>query len=87
MEVDLPGSEHGSPPEVNTEVDPLPEVNTWKWTPLEVNMEVDPPPRSGCRRGGGRGPAEKYCWASGQFALEKRLPCKEEILSFYLLYN
>ena len=55
--------EVGPPPEVNTEVDP-PEVNT----------EVDPL-RSGCRRGGGRGPAEKYCWASGQYALEKRLPC------------
>ena len=76
MEVDPPGSEHGSgPQEVNMEVDPP-----------EVNMEVDlprsehrsrspPPPRSGCRRGGGRGPAEKYCWASGRYALEKKLPC------------
>ena len=55
---------------------------TWKWTPNpmevdtpEVNMEVDLP-GSGCRRGGGRGPAEKYCWASGWYALEKRLPCQ-----------
>ena len=60
------------PPEVNMEVDPL-EVNM-EVDPPEVNTEVDPP-RSGCRRGGGKGPAEKYCWASGRYALEKRLPC------------
>ena len=61
MEVDpLEVNTKLDPPEVSTEVDPL---------PPEVNMEVDPPPgsehrsgphRSGCRRGGGRGPAEKY---------------------------
>ena len=38
--------------------------------PPEVEAEEDPP-----RSGGGRGPAEKYCWASGLYALEKRLPC------------
>ena len=75
------------PLEVNMEVDTL-EVNM-EVDPLEVNMEVDlpgsehrsgpPPPRSGCRRGGGRGPAEKYCWASGRYALEKRLSCYSEL--------
>ena len=88
MEVDPPPrSEHGSgPPEVNTEVDPLevnmevdpPEVNT-EVDPPEVNMEVDPP-RSGC----GRGSAEKYCWASGQYALEKKTSLFAEFLAYFL---
>ena len=77
MEVDPPEvNTEVDPPEVNMEVDP-PEVNTevnMEVDPPEVNMEVDPP-RSGCRRGGGRGPAEKYCWESGQYVLEKRLSC------------
>ena len=51
----------------------------------EVVVEEDPPPP---RSGSGRGspppppqgkdqtrPAEKYCWASGRYALEKRLSC------------
>ena len=91
MEVDPPGSSHGSGlPKVVTEVDP-PEVvmqvdrprSGHRSGPPKLVMEVEPPgsehrngpPRSGCRRGGGRGPTEKYCWASGWYALEKRLPC------------
>ena len=73
------GHRRGTPPtKVDTEEDPHPWKWTWKRTPPpEVDTEEDPP-RSGCRRGG-RGPAEKYCWASGRYALEKRLPC---LLSF-----
>ena len=57
--------------------------------PPEVVVKEDPPRSSGGRghplgSGSGRGPppgkdqtrpAEKYCWESGQYALEKRLPC------------
>ena len=49
------------PPEVVVEEDPPPEV---------VVEEEPPPPAKDQTR-----PAEKYCWASGRYALEKRLSC------------
>ena len=67
MEEESPevGMEEDPLPEVDAEEDPPPEVDTEK-DPLEVDTKEGPPPRSG-----GRGPAEKYCWASGWYALEK----------------
>ena len=73
MEVDPPRvNMQVDPLEVNTEVD-LPGSEHISGPPPEVNMEVDPPGsehrsgphRSGCRRGDGRGPTEKYCWQAG----------------------
>ena len=58
------GSGRGPPLEVVVEEDPLPKKWQWKRTPL---------PPSQCKDQ--TRPVEKYCWASGRYALEKWLPC------------
>ena len=98
VEEDPPGSGSGRgplPTEVVVEEDPLevvveedPQKWWWKRTPLrsgggrgppsptEVVVEEDPQGKDQTR------PAENYCWASGWYALEKRLPCL--VIYFYL---
>ena len=47
-------------------------LQTQKWNPPRSEHGSGAPPRNRCRRGGEKGPAEKYCWASGRYALEKK---------------
>ena len=83
------GSGRGTSLEVVVEEDPL-RSGGGRGLPLEVVVEEDPPRSGGGRgpprSGSGRGPpppkdkdqtrpAEKSCWASGWYALEKKLTC------------
>ena len=65
--------EEDTPPtEVVVEEDPPLEVVVEEHLPPEVVVEEDPPPPQGKDQ---TRPVEKYCWASGWYALEKSLPC------------
>ena len=92
MEVDLPGDEHrrrpprseheSGPPEVNMGVDPLQVNMEVDSPPPEVNIEVDPHPQKWMQKRWWKRTSEEVIWASGQHALEKRLPCLNMLLVY-----
>ena len=72
-------SSHGTPQEVVVEEEPPPEVMVEEDPPQKWWWKRTPPPQGKDQTR----PAEKYCWASGRYALEKRLSCSNY---WFLIY-